>query len=75
MLTVVIILTCVTLSAACAVVALAVHKWDMRQDHRYKIELMDSSTNSWEEFDMVNKQKFESNYWRTAEDGESTTRT
>jgi len=56
-------------SALCIVASLAIFRWDARQDHRYKIELMNSSQHSWEEFDMVNKDKFESDYWRITEDG------
>ena len=75
MLTAVIILACLSLSATCGVVSLVIYKWDMRQEHRYKIELMNSSNHSWEEFDMVNKNKFESEYWRGAENGKNTART
>lgn len=62
-------------SVLCVVVSLAIYKWNEREDIRFKIEMMRSNQYSWEEFDMVNKEKFESDYWRTTEDGESTTTT
>lgn len=60
-------------SVLCVVVSLAIYKWNEREDIRFKIEMMRSNQYSWEEFDMVNKEKFESDYWRTTENAESTT--
>tara|TARA_R100001594_G_C4026381_1_gene260308 strand:+ start:821 stop:1045 length:225 start_codon:yes stop_codon:yes gene_type:complete len=68
-------LACLAVSALCVSASVAIYKWDRRQEHKYKIELANSHQYSWEEFDMINKEKFESNYWRVAEDGKGTART
>ena len=65
------ILACVSVSVACGIVSMAVHKWSARQEHLYRIELMNSNSHSWQEFDMVNKERFESDYWRVTENGKN----
>ena len=65
------ILVCLSVTAACCVISIAVYRWNLRQEHLYKIGLMNSNNHSWEEFDMVNKDRFESEYWMVAENGKN----
>jgi len=64
----------VSFSALCLVLSLAVIDWSRRADHKFKIGILKTNKHSWEEFDMVNKEQFETDYWRTFDNGKDSVR-